>query len=111
MKQITMIGVDLAKTVFQRHGVDANHRPVPRRQLRRAQLPPFFAKIPPCSVVMEACGTAHHWAREIGALGRRPKKVVIVALANKLARIAWAIMAKGTPYRAGTIEAQAGALA
>ena len=75
MTEITMIGVDLAKTVFQLHGVDASHRPVLRRQLQRAQLLPFFAKIPPCVVVMEACGSAHHWAREIGALGHEVRLV------------------------------------
>jgi transposase len=75
MKQITMIGVDLAKNVFQLHGVDAGHRPVLRRQLSRAQMLPFFAKLPPCTVVMEACGTAHYWAREIGALGHEVRLV------------------------------------
>jgi transposase len=75
MTEITMIGVDLAKTVFQLHGVDASHRPVLRRQLQRAQFLPFFAKIPPCVVVMEACGSAHHWAREIGALGHEVRLV------------------------------------
>ena len=49
MKQITMIGIDLAKNVFQLHGVDANHQPVLRRQLRRTQMLPFFAKLPPCT--------------------------------------------------------------
>jgi transposase len=75
MKQITMIGVDLAKNVFQLHGVDASHQPVLRRQLRRTQMLPFFAKIPPCLVVMEACGSAHYWAREIGALGHEVRLV------------------------------------
>jgi transposase len=75
MTEITMIGVDLAKTVFQLHGVDASHRPVLRRQLQRTQLLPFFAKISPCVVVMEACGSAHHWAREIGALGHEVRLV------------------------------------
>ncbi len=75
MKQITMIGVDLAKNVFQLHGVDAGHRPVLRRQLSRTQMLPFFAKLPPCTVVMEACGTAHYWAREIGASGHEVRLV------------------------------------
>jgi transposase len=70
-----MIGVDLAKNVFQLHGVDANHRPLLRRQLRRTQMLPFFAKIPPCLVVMEACGSAHYWAREISALGHEVRLV------------------------------------
>ena len=75
MKQITMIGVDLAKSVFQLHGVDASHQPVLRRQLQRTQMLPFFAKLPPSTVVMEACGTAHYWAREIGALGHEVRLV------------------------------------
>ncbi len=75
MKQITMIGIDLAKTVFQLHGVNASHQPVLRRQLQRTQMLPFFAKLAPCVVVMEACGTAHYWAREIGALGHEVRLV------------------------------------
>jgi transposase len=75
MKQITLIGVDLAKNVFQLHGVDASHRPVLRRQLSRTQMLPFFAKLPPCTVVMEACSSAHHWAREIGALGHEVRLI------------------------------------
>jgi transposase len=63
------IGVDLAKNVFQVHGVDAEGGVVFRRQLRRRQVLPFFRKQAPCLVGMEACATAHHWAREIGALG------------------------------------------
>jgi transposase len=75
MKQITMIGVDLAKNVFQLHGVDAGHRPVLRRQLSRTQMLPFLAKLPPCTVVMEACASAHHWAREIDALGHEVRLI------------------------------------
>jgi transposase len=61
--------LDIAKSVFQVHGVDGSGATVMRRQLRRRQLLGFFAKQPPCLVGMEACATAHHWAREIGALG------------------------------------------
>jgi transposase len=75
MKQIAMIGIDLAKNVFQLHAVDASHKPVLRRQLQRAQMLPFFAKLPPRLVVMEACGSAHYWAREIGALGHEVRLV------------------------------------
>ncbi len=71
MTEITTIGVDLAKNVFQVHGVDASGKPVIRRQLRRGQVLPFFKKQPPCLVGMEACATAHHWARELQALGHR----------------------------------------
>jgi transposase len=69
MEEVITIGVDLAKNVFQVHGVDGDGKVVIRRQLRRARVLPFFAKLPPCLVGMEACATAHHWAREIGALG------------------------------------------
>jgi transposase len=65
MNEVTTIGLDLAKTVFQVHGVDASGRAVVRRQLRRSQVLPFFAKQPVCLVGIEACATAHHWAREI----------------------------------------------
>ncbi|KQN85144.1 transposase, partial [Sphingomonas sp. Leaf67] len=63
--EISTIGLDLAKNVFQVHGIDADGNVVVRRTLRRAQLLPFFASLPPCPVGMEACGTAHHWAREL----------------------------------------------
>lgn len=67
--EISAIGLDLAKSVFQVHGVDAAHRVVLRKRLRRGQLMEFFRKLPACLVGMEACATAHHWARELGALG------------------------------------------
>jgi transposase len=75
VNEIAMIGVDLAKNVFQLHGVDATHHVVLRRQLRRTQMLPFFAKLPPCVVVVEACGSAHYWAREIGVLGHEVRLV------------------------------------
>jgi transposase len=71
MDQIITIGLDLAKSVFQVHGVDASGSVVVRRQLRRAEVLTFFGGLPPCLVGMEACGSAHHWARSIGALGHR----------------------------------------
>ena len=67
--EITTIGLDLAKSIFQVHGVDASGQVVVRRPLRRAQMLPFFAKLPSCLVGMEACGTSHHWARELIKLG------------------------------------------
>ena len=67
--EISTIGLDLAKSVFQVHGIDAAGQPVVRKALRRAQLLPFFAKVPPCLVGIEACGTSHHWARELTKLG------------------------------------------
>jgi transposase len=66
---ITQIGIDLAKTVFQVHGVDARGKNPFRKQLRRAQVAPFFAQLPPCLVGMEACGSAHFWARKLAQFG------------------------------------------
>jgi transposase len=67
--EVSTIGLDLAKNVFQIHGVDASGRIVVRRAIRRSQVLPFFAKLPPCLVGIEACGTSHHWARELLSLG------------------------------------------
>src|SRR5499426_3144185 len=69
MGEITTIGIDLAKHVFQVHGVDADGSPVLRKQLRRGQLLIFFSRLPRCVVGLEACATAHYWARELRALG------------------------------------------
>lgn len=69
MEQISAIGLDIAKSVFQVHGIDVSGAVVVRRQLRRRQVLSFFSKMPPCLVGMEACATAHHWAREIAKLG------------------------------------------
>jgi transposase len=69
MGEIITIGLDLAKNVFQVHGVDAAGAVVVRRQLRRAAVLTFFAGLPPCLVGMEACGSSHFWARQIRALG------------------------------------------
>jgi len=67
--EITTIGLDLAKNVFQVHGVTERGKTVLRKQLRRDQLAPFFANLPPCLIGIEACGSAHHWARKLQALG------------------------------------------
>lgn len=67
--KITTIGVDLAKNVFQVHGVDERWKTVLRKQLRREQVYAFFANLPPCLVGMEACGGAHHWARSLQRYG------------------------------------------
>jgi transposase len=69
MKDVSTIGLDLAKNVFQVHGVDGSGEAVLRRQLRRGQVLAFFKRLPPCLVGMEACATSHYWAREIAALG------------------------------------------
>jgi transposase len=67
--QPTTIGLDLAKNVFQAHGVAANGEILFRRKLRRSEVIEFFRDLPPCLVGMEACAGAHHWARELSALG------------------------------------------
>jgi transposase len=69
--QITTIGLDIAKNVFQVHGIDAAEKVVVRKQLRRGQVVKFFAALPPCLVGMEACATAHYWARELTKLGHQ----------------------------------------
>src|SRR5689334_10290805 len=83
--QPTTIGLDLAKTVFQVHGVDGSGKVVVSRRLRRDAVLAFFATLPPCLVGMEACAGAHFWAREITRLGHRvrlmpPQHVIPMAL-------------------------------
>ena len=150
MQSISTIGLDIAKSVFQVHGVDAAGQVVIRRQLRRRYVLAFFQKLPPCLVGIEACASSHYWSRELQVLGhtvrlmppayvkpyvkrqkndatdaeaiceavsrskihgtrhrpwltallaRRPTKVAAIALANKLARMAWAMMAKNQDYK------------
>jgi transposase len=67
--EITTIGLDIARRVFQAHGVDASGKAVLRRKLQRGEVLTFFKGLPACLVGIEACATAHHWAREIRALG------------------------------------------
>ena len=69
MSETTTIGLDLAKHVFQVHGIDASGRTVLRKQLRRGQVLAFFSRVPRCLVGLEACATGHYWARELCALG------------------------------------------
>ena len=69
MQAITTIGLDIAKSVFQVHGVDAGGQVVIRRQLKRRYVLAFFQKLPPCLVGIEACASSHHWSRELQALG------------------------------------------
>jgi transposase len=73
MQEISTIGLDLAKSVFQVHGVDAHGKVVVRRALRRAEVLSFFSELPPCLVGLEACATAHHWGRELIKLGHTVK--------------------------------------
>ena len=67
--KLTTIGIDLAKNVFQVHGVDEKGKAVLKKQLKRAQMLAFFANLTPCRIGMEACGSAHYWARKLQALG------------------------------------------
>ena len=69
MRQITTIGLDIAKSVFQVHGIDAEGNVILRRQLKRRYVVAFFQKLPPCLVGIEACASSHHWSRELQALG------------------------------------------
>jgi transposase len=69
MHTITTIGLDIAKSVLQVHGVDAQGKVVIRRQLKRRYVLAFFAKLPPCLFGIEACASSHHWSRELKALG------------------------------------------
>src|SRR5512145_3373332 len=69
MQTITTIGLDIAKSVFQVHGIDAEGNVLIRRQLKRRYVLAFFQKLSPCLVGIEACATSHHWSRELQALG------------------------------------------
>jgi transposase len=71
MQAITTVGLDIAKSVFQVHGVDAQGHVVVRRQLKRRYVLAFFQKLPPCLVGIEACASSHHWSRELQALGHK----------------------------------------
>jgi transposase len=67
--QITTVGIDLAKNVFQIHGVNEHGKVVLRKQMRREQVTAFFANLPPSLIGMEACSSAHHWARKLQEFG------------------------------------------
>ena len=75
MLHITTIGLDLAKNVFQVHGMDHEGGAVLRKKVRRGQVLKFFGTLPPCLVGMEACGSAHHWARELRAQGHEVRLI------------------------------------
>lgn len=75
MNEISIIGLDLAKSVMQVHGVDATGAVVVRRRLRRGQVVGFFARLSPCLIGLEACATAHYWARELKALGHEVRLI------------------------------------
>ena len=71
--KITTVGIDLAKNVMQVHGVDAHGKAVLKKQLKRIQLAPFFANLPPCVIGMEACSSSHYWARKLQGYGHTVK--------------------------------------
>ncbi len=71
MQAVTTFGLDIAKSVFQVHGIDAEGNVIIRRQLKRRYVLTFFQKLPPCLVGIEACASSHHWSRELQALGHR----------------------------------------
>jgi transposase len=71
--QVTTIGLDLAKNIFQVHGIDAEGNAVIRKTLRRARVLAFFNELPPCLIGIEACSSANYWARELIKLGHTVK--------------------------------------
>lgn len=70
MKEVTTVGLDIAKHVFQVHGVDQDGNAVLRRKLRRTEVVSFFNQLSPCLIGIEACATAHHWARVLGPVDK-----------------------------------------
>ena len=73
MEKVSIVGLDLAKNVFQVHGIDTQGKVLLRQHLRRGEVLSFFAKLAPCLVGMEACATAHYWGRELMKLGHAVK--------------------------------------
>ncbi len=72
---ISIVGLDIAKNVFQAHGEDASNRVVTQKRLGRAKVRGFFEKLAPCVVAMEACGTSHYWGRELRKLGHEVRLI------------------------------------
>jgi transposase len=102
MQTVTTIGLDIAKSVFQVHGVDAEGNVLIRRQLKRRYVLAFFQKLSPCLVGIEACATSHHWSRELKALGHNvrlmPPATELLSLDRAGAEAAL-MMAKGERYK------------
>ena len=108
-----VFGIDIAKQVFQIHWVDQETSEVHSGKVKRKDFVQYFANQQPSMIGMEACGGAHHWGRLFKEMAhckekngwleslqtRRPKNVVIVALANKIARTVWALVANQTEYQ------------
>ena len=75
MNKVTMIGIDLAKNVFWLHGADERGRKVFSKKMSRAQLPEFIVAVQPCTIVMEACSSAHFWGRKFIKMGHEVKLI------------------------------------
>ena len=75
MDNATTLGIDLAKSVFRLHGVDARGKVLLRRQLRRSQMLEFLKRLPPCLIGIEACASAHYWARELTKVGHEVRRM------------------------------------
>lgn len=75
MKKVTLLGIDIAKEIFQLHGVDESGKAVLKKKLKRAELLQFIVQLKPCTIVMEACGGSHYWAREFKKLGHKAKLI------------------------------------
>ena len=75
MENVSIIGLDLAKNVFQAHGARGDGSTVFRKKISRTKLLSFFAAVPACTVAMEACASAHYWARQIGSLGHEVRLI------------------------------------
>ncbi len=78
MKEVITVGLDIAKHVFQGHGVDQKGDTVLRRKLRRSEIISFFDHLPPCLIGVEACATAHHWARVLINLGHEVRLMPVL---------------------------------
>jgi transposase len=87
MQTVSTIGLDIAKSVFQVHGVDANGLVVIRRQLKRRYVLAFFEKLPSCLVGIEACASSHHWSRELRALGHNVRLMPPAYVKPELLRV------------------------
>ena len=79
MQAITTIGLDIAKSVFQVHGIDAVGQVIIRRRLKRRYVLAFFQKLPPCLIGIEECASSHHWSRELKALGHTVRLTSVIA--------------------------------
>jgi transposase len=75
MKEISIVGLDLAKRVFQVHGVDRNGHVTAQKRLTRSEMPSWFGNLQPCLIGMEACATSHYWARQLGKLGHQVRLI------------------------------------